>query len=118
MEATFLAPSGAFIVDNILFPNADPTFTYYGVLFTTGAGNEWNLWGQGISPNNSSLWKWDANADPAQYTVTQNDGTMTLTAVGAIPEPETYPMLLAGLGLLGFAARRRKMTACTGQFRE
>lgn len=25
-----------------------------------------------------------------------------------IPEPETYTMLLAGLGLLGFMARRRK----------
>ena len=25
-----------------------------------------------------------------------------------IPEPETYAMLLAGLGLLGFIARRRK----------
>lgn len=28
--------------------------------------------------------------------------------VPGIPEPETYAMLLAGLGLLGFAARRRK----------
>ena len=28
-------------------------------------------------------------------------------SVGAIPEPETYAMLLAGLGLLGFMARRR-----------
>lgn len=32
---------------------------------------------------------------------------MTVTA--AIPEPESYAMLLAGLGLLGFAARRRKL---------
>jgi hypothetical protein len=29
----------------------------------------------------------------------------------AIPEPETYAMLLAGLGLLGLAARRRKQKA-------
>lgn len=29
--------------------------------------------------------------------------------VSAIPEPETYAMLLAGLGLLGFLARRRQV---------
>lgn len=29
----------------------------------------------------------------------------------AVPEPETYAMLLAGLGLMGFAARRRKQAA-------
>jgi len=28
--------------------------------------------------------------------------------VNAIPEPETYAMMLAGLGLMGFVARRRK----------
>jgi len=28
--------------------------------------------------------------------------------ITAIPEPETYAMLLAGLGLLGFMARSRK----------
>ena len=32
-----------------------------------------------------------------------------LTFTTPIPEPETYAMLLAGLGLLGFAARRRKL---------
>lgn len=33
---------------------------------------------------------------------------VTYNYVSAVPEPETYAMLLAGLGLVGFAARRRK----------
>ena len=33
------------------------------------------------------------------------------TIAAAVPEPESYAMLLAGLGLLGFAARRRKHPA-------
>ena len=37
-------------------------------------------------------------------------GTWEVT-VSAVPEPESYAMLLAGLGLLSFAARRRKLKA-------
>ena len=33
---------------------------------------------------------------------------VTYNYVSAVPEPETYAMLLAGLGLIGVAARRRK----------
>ena len=36
-----------------------------------------------------------------------NTATFTLTQVPTIPEPETYAMLLAGLGLMGVIARRR-----------
>ena len=41
--------------------------------------------------------------DPGQGNTT----TFTLTQVPTIPEPETYAMLLAGLGLMGFIAKRR-----------
>ncbi|MHA4869963.1 FxDxF family PEP-CTERM protein [Duganella sp. PWIR1] len=36
------------------------------------------------------------------------DQRITSFSVSAVPEPETYAMMLAGLGLVGFAARRRK----------
>ena len=32
------------------------------------------------------------------------------TIMIAVPEPETYAMLLAGLGLIGVSARRRKIS--------
>ena len=34
-------------------------------------------------------------------------------AVTSVPEPETYAMLLAGLGVIGAIARRRKVTVAT-----
>jgi len=40
------------------------------------------------------------------YWVTANNVTMGV--VTAVPEPETYAMLLAGLTLVGFGARRRR----------
>ncbi len=39
--------------------------------------------------------------------LTANGGSVKFTQLTAVPEPETYGMLLAGLGLVGFAARRR-----------
>ena len=43
-----------------------------------------------------------------------NTYTFTLTqtpTVGVVPEPETYALMLAGLGLVGFMARRKKPAA-------
>lgn len=45
--------------------------------------------------------------DPGVFT-TANDLHLS---VAAVPEPETYGMLLAGLGLVGYAARRRQRKA-------
>ncbi len=55
-------------------------------------------------------------AGPTQYSFTiyahptQQDFLVSVTAV---PEPETYAMLLSGLGLIGVIARRRKGLAAT-----
>lgn len=52
----------------------------------------------------------DAELSLASGAFYQEGGAGTVAAhwsVSAVPEPETYAMLLAGLGLVGFAARRR-----------
>ena len=47
----------------------------------------------------------------AEFSITMANtgaaGVYFVREVTAVPEPETYAMLLAGLGLVGFAARRR-----------
>jgi hypothetical protein len=42
------------------------------------------------------------------YAQLDTDGSLTIAAAAPIPEADTYALMLAGLGLVGFLARRRK----------
>jgi hypothetical protein len=57
----FLSPSGAFIVDDQLFPGQDPTLDVFGLLFT-GNGIEINIWGTG--PGVYSYFSFNGSAFP------------------------------------------------------
>lgn len=64
------------------------------------------------NPNslNSDLFSVDLDAGTALKlgTFIGTVNGLTSAPVSPIPEPETYAMMLAGLGMLGFATRRRK----------
>jgi hypothetical protein len=46
---------------------------------------------------------------PGDLVSINEDYRLRLSGVSVVPEPETYAMLLAGLGLVGAMARRRKV---------
>ncbi len=98
-SSPFAHTAFGFIYDNNLFPSLSPQLSNPGVLFTTDSGMKWNLWG--TSSTSYSLGFYPNNV--AQVV----EGTFT----SAVPEPESYAMMLAGLGLMGAIARRRKSKA-------
>ena len=125
------ASGGSFVYD----PEANGTSSVFGAVGSTIFGFDFT----GFDPLNVFTFSWDPDvasnggygaivAELAGTVVTASvrfsadevltySGTMGIVGhdVAAnpvpVPEPETYAMLLAGLGLIGFAGYRRKQAA-------
>lgn len=50
-----------------------------------------------------------ATGGDADYFTLSSNGVLTYTAAAAVPEADSYAMMLAGLGLVGYMVRRRKV---------
>lgn len=68
-----------------------------------GAVNHWQHYTGQVYLSGPTLLKFTAVGRSDSY-----GGSLDNISVTAVPEPETYAMLLAGLGLMGTIARRRK----------
>ena len=100
---------------NSLLPDRMETFRYTGSLTTPPftEGVKWITFAQPMEMSAAQLQAFETlfpegNARPVQPL----NGRIILTDlpgfVTTVPEPETYAMLLAGLGLVGFVAGRRQ----------
>jgi hypothetical protein len=122
-----LAPANFSFVTN---EAASPFGTYAYASATNGNWNGGGPPSNGIAIAGTTIGTWTFNLANSSFTVNDfftsgdddapfvvrfrglpNGGSDKVPAtVTAIPEPETYALMLAGLGVLGFVSRRRKQS--------
>ena len=100
---------GAFTLSSldIIFDSGVTTFVGSNAAVYTVSGTGYVSFGTLFAGVTSVMWN---AADTSSFGDSVIDNVEINSAV---PEPETYAMLLAGLGMLGFAARRRKQKLAT-----
>lgn len=104
------------LTSEILDANAGGNVSNGWVGLTAGPSNGAAPWGTLGGIDSSARWVWySANGDPDPTTPGYNHAEWLVfripVAAAPVPEPETWAMMIAGLGALGFVARRRKAAA-------
>lgn len=109
---------GTEITGQVDFTNVDAGYNnlfHSGSASCAGSSGFFDIWSScGDTMSIDFFADFNTNVKTSQFSTiadgfgltSNHDGSATF-AVTAIPEPATYAMLLAGLGLVGFAARRR-----------
>ncbi len=75
---------------------------------TPVAGTSWSVGGPTFTTSDSFTLAAGSYFYAVSGLSTSGNYTLTSTAVAAVPEPETYALLGAGLGIVGFVASRRR----------
>lgn len=86
------------------FGNPLPGINYYSLIGRVGTGNYFKIGDSydGVADNTGTLTLAFLDSDSFN-----NSGFVTAVVSLPVPEPETYALMLGGLGILGLATRKR-----------
>jgi hypothetical protein len=105
------------LVDYVQYgANLNNTRSYNATEAALGTNN-WNAWAQSVTSGTDQFGSvasanlFDGSSLPKMYGSPGDSFDVNLVSV---PEPETYAMMLAGLGLIALAMRRQKQTGRIG----